>query len=99
MIDKKKAYEERVESQLKAWSAEIDRMKAELQCAAADAKIKAQDKLDELTHKRDSAQRKLEELKLRSADAWEEITDDVERAWGDLKDAIKGARDALKKGA
>ena len=90
-MDKKEAYEKKMEAQLDEWNARIDMLKAKAAKAEADSKIELQDNIDELQKKRQEAEDKLQELRNSSSDAWEDLKDGVEKAWSDFGAAVKSA--------
>jgi len=53
MSDKRKAYEEKLDPQLKEWDAEIALLKAKAENAKADAKIDYYKTIETLEHKQD----------------------------------------------
>ena len=63
MKDKRKAYEEKLDAQLKEWNAQIALLKAKAENAEADAKIDLYKTIDALEHKQNKAKMKLQELK------------------------------------
>ncbi len=92
----KEAYQEKVDAQLKVWSAEFKELQAKAEMAKADAKIelaKAEAKIELQKHlqnlqaKQEVAQQKLKELKEAGADAWEKAKPDLEKAIDNLKSA------------
>ncbi len=96
MTDKRKAYEEKLDAQLKEWNAEIDLLKAKAENAKADRKIEYATKIDTLQHKRDIAKTKLHELKNAGDEAWEDIKTGAEKAWAEVKTAFHDAAAKFK---
>jgi uncharacterized coiled-coil DUF342 family protein len=92
-MDKKDLYIEKLNAQLKEWSASIDVLKAKADKATADLKIGYYKQLDDLKAKRDSAREKLEDLRTAGDDAWERMTTAVEKAWRDIKVAFDNAKE------
>ncbi|WP_237067451.1 hypothetical protein [Microbulbifer guangxiensis] len=89
------AYEQKARAKLKEWNAEIDKLSAKAEQAGADMRIKYRDEIDKLQSKRDSMNKKLEQLHGKSGDAWDELKDGLEDAWSDMKRSIERARDRL----
>jgi hypothetical protein len=81
----KEAYQEKLEAQLKEWSARVKLMQAKAEVAKADAKIEMQKHLQTLQAKQEAAQQKLKELKDAGADAWEKAKPGLESAWESVK--------------
>ena len=73
MSDKRKAYEEKFDAQLKEWSAEIVLLSAKADKAKAEAKIEYYKTIETLQGKQETAKKKLHELKTAGDDAWENI--------------------------
>jgi len=96
MKDKRKAYEEKFDAQLKEWSAEIELLKAKAKSAKADAKIDYFKTIDALEHKQDEAKSKLRELKTAGDEAWEAVKAGAEKAWTEVKTAYHEATSKFK---
>lgn len=96
MTEKRKAFEEKLDAQLKEWSAEIALLKAKAENAKADVKGKYAAKIDALQHKRDIAKEKLHELRAAGDEAWEDLKNGVEKAWDEVKTAIHDASAKFK---
>jgi hypothetical protein len=83
----KEAYQEKLEAQLKEWSAKFNELRAKAEMAKADAKIEIQKHLQTLQAKQEAAHQKLEELKKAGADTWEKAKPGLEQAMDGLKRA------------
>jgi hypothetical protein len=81
----KEAYQEKIEAQLKEWSAKISELKAKADKATADAKVKMYQEIDDLKAKREAAQQKLDDLKAAGAEKWENLKAASDKALEDLK--------------
>lgn len=90
-MSKKEAYQEKLQSQLDEWSADIDKLKAKAESAEADAKLEYHKQIDELREMQDSAGKKLKELKASGDDAWEDLKAGMDSAWDSFSSAIKSA--------
>jgi len=88
----KEAYQEKVETQLREWTAKINELKAKADGAKADAKIEMYKRIEVLRAKQEVAQAKFQELKQRGADKWEEIRTSLDKAMDDLKTTWKSTR-------
>ena len=62
-MNKKEAYQEKFDAQLREWSAKIDELKAKADQAKAEAKIEYYEQIEELRSKQAAAQTKLQELR------------------------------------
>jgi hypothetical protein len=96
MKDKRKAYEEKLDAQLKEWSAQIALLKAKADNAKADAKIEYHKTIDALQRKQNEAKTKLQELKTAGDEAWEELKAGAEKAWAEVKTAFHHASSRFK---
>lgn len=95
-MDKRKAYQEKVDAQLKEWSAKIDLLKAKVEKAKVEAKIKYYEKIEDLRAKQEVLKQKLQDLKGSGDEAWEELKTGVDKALDDLKDVINRAISRFK---
>jgi len=94
--NRKKAYEEKLDAQLKEWNAQIALLQAKANNAKADAKIEYVKTIEALQRKQHEARTKLQELKTAGDEAWEEIKAGAEKAWADFKTAIHDAASRFK---
>lgn len=92
----KDAYEKKLQSQLDAWSADIDKLKARADGAEADAQLKYYKQIEDLRLMRDDANEKLRELRSAGDDAWEDLKAGMDNAWDSLSSAIKSATARFK---
>jgi hypothetical protein len=96
MNDKRKAYEEKLDAQLKEWSAQIALLKARADNAKADAKIEYHKTIDALQRKQNEAATKLQKLKTAGDEAWEDLKAGAESAWSEVKTALHDATSRFK---
>ena len=96
MTDKRKAYEEKLDAQLKEWNAQIALLKAKVENAKADAKIDHYKTIETLQAKQDAARTKLQELRSAGDDAWEDLKAGAENVWTELKTAFQSAASRFK---
>ncbi len=95
MNDKRKAYEEKLDAQLKEWSAQIALLKSKADGARADLKIDYYKTIEALQRKNDEARKKLQELKTAGDGAWEDLKMGAEKAWSEVKAAFHDATSRL----
>ena len=93
-MNEKDLYIEKLNAQLREWSASIDVLQAKADKATADLKIGYSKRLDDLKAKRDKAQGRLDDLKAAGDDAWERMTTAIEDSWNDIKSAFDKAKDS-----
>jgi len=96
MKDKRKAYEEKLDAQLKEWSAQVTLLKAKADNAKADAKIEYYKTIEALQRKQNEAKTKLQELKTAGDEAWEDLKTGAEKAWAEVKTAFHDAISKFK---
>jgi uncharacterized coiled-coil DUF342 family protein len=87
-MNTKEAYIDKLEAQLKEWSAKIDGLEAKADRAGADARIKLSKEIDKLKKNRTEAKNKINELKEASEDAWEELKEGAENIWKEYKSTL-----------
>jgi hypothetical protein len=95
-MENKEAYREKLEAQMREWSAKIDLLKARADQAEAEAKIEYRNRIEDLRKKREVLQEKLSELQKASDAAWKDIKTGAERAAADLRDALQSAFSKFK---
>ena len=96
MKDKRKAYEEKLDSQLKEWKAQIALLKTKAENAKVGVKIDYYKTIDALEHKLDESKTKLQELKTAGDEAWEAVKTGAEKAWTEVKTAYHDAASKFK---
>jgi chromosome segregation ATPase len=96
MNDKRKAYEEKLDAQLKEWNAQITLLRAKAKNAKAGAKVDYYKTIEALEQKQDKAKTKLQELKTAGNEAWEAVKTGAEKAWTEVKTAYHDAASRFK---
>jgi hypothetical protein len=91
MADKRKAYGEKFDAQLKEWSAEITLLNAKADKAKAETKIEYYKTIETLQGKQDTARMKLQELRTVGDDVWEDLKTGAENVCDEVKTAFQGA--------
>jgi chromosome segregation ATPase len=95
-MENKEAYKDKLEAQMREWSAKIDLLKARADQAEAEAKIEYNKRIEDLRQKKEALQAKLSELQDASDAAWKDIKAGTEKAAADLKDAVQSALSKFK---
>ena len=95
-MENKEAYREKLEAQMREWSAKIDLLKAKADQAEAKSKIEYSDRIEDLRQRKEALQARLRELQNASDAAWKDIKAGTERAAADLKDALQSALSKFK---
>jgi len=95
MMEERKAYEEKLEAQLKEWKSRIAVFKAKADKAKAD-KMDYHKIIQVLEHKGDEVRRKLQELKTAVDERWEDQKSGFEKVWDEFQTAFHGAAENFK---
>jgi len=96
MKDKRKAYEEKIDAQLKEWKAEIALFNAKADKAKAEEKIEYYKTIETLQGKQDKARMKLLEIRTTGDDGWEDLTTGAENVWTEVNSAFQSAATKFK---
>ena len=96
MKDKRKAYEKKLDAQLKEYNAQITLLKAKAEKAKADVRIDYYNTIEALEQKQDKAKTKLQELQTAGDEAWEAVKTGAEKAWAEVKTAYHDAVSKFK---
>lgn len=89
-------YQEKLESTLKEWGEEIEKIRGKAEGMGAEAKRKAERQVEELRRLHAEAARKLDELKKSGGEAWEELRSGADAALDNLGEAIRRAVGRIK---
>ena len=79
---------DKMEAQLKLWTAQIDGLAVKAEKTGAQARIECRQNIDDLKARRAVAQAKVDEFKAAGSGKWEEFKAGIERAWSDLEVAF-----------
>jgi hypothetical protein len=91
MENRREAYEEKLDAQLKEFNAQLVLLRARAGKAKAEAKIEYCKLIEALQQKQDEAGAKLRNLKTAGDDAWEDLKSATEKAWGEIRTAFHEA--------
>jgi len=92
----KKAYQEKIEAQLKEWGAKIDELKAKAETSKAELKTKYEKQIEDLRTKQDVVHQKLRELRESGEDVWEGLKTGVEKSLDEFKGSLDRTLSTLK---
>lgn len=95
-METKDAYRQKLDAQLKEWSAQISLLAAKAENASADVKLKYALELDEIKAKQREVVQKMKELELSSGEAWEKLKVTADKVLDDLKTGISQAMSKFK---
>lgn len=90
-MDRKDAYQDKLQAQLDEWKAEIAKLRAKADLAQADARLKYMEELDALRAHQKKAEARMKELQDAQGEAWKDVRSGVEAAWDEMNDAMKSA--------
>lgn len=88
---KKRAYQEKIEAQLKELAGKIEVLIAKAERAKEGAKVKYGPQIEALRAKQESVRQKLRDLKEPGSAAWEDLMKGLDSAISDLKTAVQSA--------
>jgi multidrug resistance efflux pump len=90
-MSKKKAYHDKLQSQLDQWRAEIGKLQAKAQGRSAQAQLDYHRQVEELRSMQADAEKKLDELRQAGDEAWEDLKSGIDMAWDALGKSVKSA--------
>lgn len=96
MDDKRKAYEEKLDAQLKEWSAQLNLLKAKATNATADMKINYDETIKILQQRQEGIRKQMKELQAAGNAAWEDLKIGLEKAWLEVRAAYQDAMSRFK---
>ena len=95
-MENREEYQGNMEARLREWGAELDKLKARADKAAADTRQGYYDQIEALHAKLASTQAKLQELKTSSDDAWGDLKEGLDHSWNQAKDSFNKAAARFK---
>jgi uncharacterized protein HemX len=90
-MSKKDEYFKTMESQIKNWDAEFDKLSARSAQMSADARAKYDEQLKAMRTNRDAAHKKLQEIRTANESAWQNMQAGMDAAWASMKSALDKA--------
>jgi predicted nucleic acid-binding Zn-ribbon protein len=84
-MGEKEIYKQKLQAQLEAWRAELDKLKARSKEIQADAQLDLHKQIDLLEEQVADANRKLNELADAGDEAWMSLKAGLEASWASLK--------------
>jgi F0F1-type ATP synthase membrane subunit b/b' len=85
-------YIAKAREKLEVLDSKIVALEAQVGAKAGEARREFRTKLSEIKQSRDRAERRLQELRLASKPAWEDVKQGVEKAWKSLETAVDRAK-------
>ena len=96
-MSKKDEYFAMMESQIKKWDAEVDKLRAKSGQMSAEARVKYEEQLKAMRANRDAAHKKLQEMRTATEAAWQHTQSGMDAAWASMKNALEKASSQFKK--
>jgi hypothetical protein len=96
MTDTRSEYIAKAKENLELINAKLLELEAKAEKKSGDARREFKANLSGIRESRDQAVRRLEELRLASKPAWEDVKLGVEQAWSSLSNAVDNASERFK---
>jgi uncharacterized coiled-coil DUF342 family protein len=84
-MDTRKAYQDKIESQLNEWSKQLEAWKAKAENKAADVKVAFSEEINKMLDKHRTLKEKVMALKDATDEKWEELKSAVEKVVEEMK--------------
>lgn len=94
-MEERELYEKKQRARLEEWEADLDKMKARVSKAGADAQLSLKRRLEELERKVQDGRSRLEELTEAGESRWEAARERIDNALEALKVGLAEARQEL----
>ena len=95
-MGKKDEYCATMESEIKKWDAEVDKLNAKGKQMSADMRVGYVTQLKAMRADRDLAYSKLQEISTANESAWQHMQSGVDAAWTSMKNALNKASSQYK---
>jgi len=86
--EKRKAYQERIEAQLKEWGVKIDELKAKAERSKVELKMKYEKQIEDLRVQKETLEKRLQEFRESGGETWEHLKTGIEKGFDELKDSV-----------
>ncbi len=96
IMDKKDAYVEKLKAQLDLWKTDMDKLEAKARKAKADAKIKYEERIDELRSKWDATMDKLLDIENVEEHQWDDFKKEVDKLGESFFEEYKKVRKKIE---
>lgn len=87
-MSERELYQKKKRAQLDEWRADVQKFKAKVSGASADAQLDLNKRIQMLELKIEESQLSLSQLAAASENGWKSIKDGVESAWDSMKSAV-----------
>jgi hypothetical protein len=92
----KQEFMDQMNNQLKAWQAEIDRLKAKAAESEARARSEYYNEISNLEMKKNNLSDQLEKMKTAGEGAWGDMKAGLQKAWRELDESFRNALEKFK---
>lgn len=92
-----KLYKEKAQARYEQYSAKIDELLAQFNETKADTKLNVKNQFEDLTNRQKTAAEKLDQMKDKGEDAWQEMRSGVDSALDELENSYQQATEKLEK--
>ena len=95
-MGKKDEYFTTMESEIKKWDAEVDKLNTKSKQMSSDVRVGYDTQIKALRADRDFAYSKLQEMRTANESAWEQMQSGVDAAWTSMRNALDKAASQYK---
>ncbi len=95
-MDSKEAYKQKLNAQLKEWSAQISLINAKIENKGADMRLKYAKELDSVKEKQDEVIQKIKDLDQATEESWEKVKVTTDQILNDLKTGVNNILSKFK---
>ncbi len=86
--EKRKAYQEKIEAQLKEWGSKIDELKTKVDKSKAEVKKTYAKQVEDLRVKQEALEKKMKEFKESGEETWEHLKTGFEKGFDELRNSV-----------
>lgn len=84
----KKAFQKKLETQLKKWDAKFDKLQVKAKKAKSEIRADIEKQIESLAGRRAVAHAEMLELGQRTEETWEDLRTGAEKTWGEMHEAL-----------
>lgn len=86
-----------IQSQIRKWDAEVDKLSAKAGQLSADTRARYEEQLKAMRAERDAANKKLQDMRAAGESAWQHLRAGLDASWESMKSALDKASSQFKK--
>lgn len=95
-MTRKTEYRDKLERELKAWDAQTDKLKAQIDELSADVRKQYYKKLDELENRKEDVREQLKDLMKTGEENWEKLVARADRSRKDIAELFSNLTDKVR---